>query len=235
MKKTLDIATPYTHLIQPRIAIFLKKCTLCELSWWCPDVLCLNKQHGRYILNAPNITELSIWVSPRTPASPFRLDKMYLLVIMDPKLNRYHKIIMTACRTRLSFNSKSNVPFVTGEGRTFCFSSWTGCNGAIRSNSLKPSVTKTISLRLKKCQDDLQMNEPVVTLWTVSKNCCSEAHNFALQNVEFKSIEVGSWWCCSAMCFINVAFPLKNLFSTFVVSLISSLDVGIKPESRLFL
>lgn len=107
-----------------------KKWNLCP-SWWWPEVR-WNKQQGRYILNAPNITEHTIWVSPSILASPFNVDKMYLFDIIEPKLKTNQSVIITLCRTNFSLIWRVNVLCSRGDGGACGSPSWTfGTIGAI--------------------------------------------------------------------------------------------------------
>lgn len=128
------------YLIQPRIAMLRKKWNLCP-SWWWPEVR-WNKQQGRYILRAPKITEQIICVSPRMPASPSNVDKMYLFDIIDPKLKTNHSDIITDCPTNFSFISKVNVLCCPGDEGVCAPPSWVfGTIGAIFKSRLNENST----------------------------------------------------------------------------------------------
>ena len=101
------------YLIQPKIAMLRKKWNRCP-SWWWPEVR-WNKQQGKYIFSAPNITEHTICVSPSIPASPLSVDKMYLFDIIEPKLNTNQRDIITLCRTNVSLISNVNVLWSLGD------------------------------------------------------------------------------------------------------------------------
>lgn len=118
------------YLIQPKIAMLRKKWNLCP-SWWWPEVR-WNKQQGRYILNAPKITEHTIWVSPSMLASPFKVDKIYLFEMIEPKLKMNQSVIIIVCRTNFSFITKVNVLWCHGDEGVCCTPSWPfGTMGAI--------------------------------------------------------------------------------------------------------